>query len=50
MRDGAPIPRPHRLIVRDHDEAIAWFTQKLGFTLVEDLYGNRWDLIGPAAA
>ncbi len=26
------------LIVRDYDEAIAWFTGKLGFTLVEDTY------------
>lgn len=24
------------LIVRDYDEAIAWFTEKLGFTLVAD--------------
>ena len=25
------------LLVRDYDEAIAWFTQKLGFELVEDM-------------
>jgi catechol 2,3-dioxygenase-like lactoylglutathione lyase family enzyme len=24
------------LVVRDYDEAIAWFTQKLGFAVVED--------------
>jgi catechol 2,3-dioxygenase-like lactoylglutathione lyase family enzyme len=24
------------LILRDHDEAIAWFTRVLGFTLVGD--------------
>jgi catechol 2,3-dioxygenase-like lactoylglutathione lyase family enzyme len=24
------------LLVRDYDEAITWFTQKLGFELVED--------------
>lgn len=24
------------LIFRDHDEAITWFTEKLGFTLVAD--------------
>jgi catechol 2,3-dioxygenase-like lactoylglutathione lyase family enzyme len=38
------------LVVCDYDEAIAYFTQKLGFALVRDtpvthLYGNPWDLI-----
>jgi catechol 2,3-dioxygenase-like lactoylglutathione lyase family enzyme len=37
------------LIVRDYDEAIAFFVGTLGFDLLEetpeDLYGNRWDLI-----
>ena len=28
------------LIVRDYDEAIAWFTEKLGFTLVADPSGR----------
>jgi catechol 2,3-dioxygenase-like lactoylglutathione lyase family enzyme len=39
------------LVVRDYDEAIAWFTGKLGFTLVEDTYqpeqDKRWVLIAP---
>ncbi len=36
------------LVVRDYDEAIAFFTNVLDFTLVEvfkDLYGNSWDLV-----
>ena len=36
------------LVVRDYDEAIAWFTDKLGFTLVADEYqpeqDKRWVL------
>jgi len=39
------------LVVRDYDEAIAWFTGKLGFTLVEDSYqpeqDKRWVLVAP---
>jgi catechol 2,3-dioxygenase-like lactoylglutathione lyase family enzyme len=39
------------LIVRDYDEAIAWFTDKLGFTLVADTYqpdqDKRWVLVAP---
>ncbi|HEV2815844.1 MAG TPA: VOC family protein [Allosphingosinicella sp.] len=39
------------LIVRDYDEAIAWFTEKLGFVLVADEYqaeqDKRWVLVGP---
>jgi catechol 2,3-dioxygenase-like lactoylglutathione lyase family enzyme len=31
------------LIVRDYDEAIAWFTGVLGFTLVEDTYQPEQD-------
>lgn len=42
------------LIVRDYDEAIAWFTTKLGFTLVEDSYqpeqDKRWVTIRPPGA
>jgi catechol 2,3-dioxygenase-like lactoylglutathione lyase family enzyme len=42
------------LVVRDYDEAIAWFTQKLGFTLVADEYqaeqDKRWVLVAPPAA
>jgi catechol 2,3-dioxygenase-like lactoylglutathione lyase family enzyme len=39
------------LVVRDYDEAIAWFTGKLGFTLIEDSYqpeqDKRWVLVAP---
>jgi catechol 2,3-dioxygenase-like lactoylglutathione lyase family enzyme len=42
------------LIVRDYDEAIAWFTGVLGFTLVEDSYqaeqDKRWVLVAPPGA
>ena len=42
------------LLVRDYDEAIAWFTDKLGFTLVEDMYqpaqNKRWVLVAPPGA
>jgi catechol 2,3-dioxygenase-like lactoylglutathione lyase family enzyme len=31
------------LIVRDYDEAIAWFTNKLGFTLVADEHQPEQD-------
>jgi catechol 2,3-dioxygenase-like lactoylglutathione lyase family enzyme len=33
------------LVIRDYDEAIAWYTHKLGFALVEDVDlggGKRW--------
>lgn len=39
------------LVVRDYDEAIAWFTEKLHFTLVEDTYqpeqDKRWVVVAP---
>ena len=39
------------LVVRDYDEAIAWFTGKLGFTLIEYSYqpeqDKRWVLVAP---
>ena len=42
------------LVVRDYDEAIAWFTGKLGFTLVADEHqpeqDKRWVLVAPAGA
>jgi catechol 2,3-dioxygenase-like lactoylglutathione lyase family enzyme len=42
------------LVVRYYDEAIAWFTGKLGFTLVEDSYqpeqDKRWVTIRPPGA
>lgn len=39
------------LVVRDYDEAIAFYTTKLGFVLVEDTplaEGKRWVLVAPA--
>jgi catechol 2,3-dioxygenase-like lactoylglutathione lyase family enzyme len=39
------------VVVRDYDEAIAFFTHALGFTLFEDTdlgQGKRWVLVGPA--
>lgn len=42
------------LVVRDYDEAIAWFTGKLGFILVADEcqpeQGKRWVLLAPPGA
>lgn len=42
------------LLVRDYDEAVAWFTGRLGFTLVEDSYqpeqDKRWVLVAPPGA
>jgi catechol 2,3-dioxygenase-like lactoylglutathione lyase family enzyme len=38
------------LVVRDYDEALAFFTQALGFTVVEDTVlgeGKRWVLVRP---
>ena len=39
------------LVVREYDEAIAWFTEKLDFTLVEDTYqpeqDKRWVVVAP---
>lgn len=38
------------LLVRDYDEAIAYFTDRLGFTLVEDAPqgpGKRWVVVAP---
>jgi catechol 2,3-dioxygenase-like lactoylglutathione lyase family enzyme len=43
------------LLVPDYDEAIAWFTQALGFALVQDVAlgaGERWVVVsaGPGGA
>lgn len=42
------------LVVRDYDEAIAWYTETLGFTLVADDYqpeqDKRWVLVAPPGA
>lgn len=38
------------LLVRDYDEAIAWYTGKLGFALVSDTPlggGKRWVVVAP---
>jgi catechol 2,3-dioxygenase-like lactoylglutathione lyase family enzyme len=39
------------LLVRDYDEAIAFYTQKLRFTLIEDTeqpeQGKRWVVVAP---
>jgi len=39
------------LVVRDYDEAIAFYTQKLHFTLLEDTYqpeqDKRWVIVAP---
>jgi catechol 2,3-dioxygenase-like lactoylglutathione lyase family enzyme len=57
---GGPLSEDHiipqslahiALVVRDYDEAIAWFTEKLGFSLIEDTYqpeqDKRWVLVAP---
>jgi catechol 2,3-dioxygenase-like lactoylglutathione lyase family enzyme len=42
------------LVVRDYDEALAFYIGKLGFTLVEDTFqpeqGKRWVTIRPPGA
>lgn len=38
------------LVVRDYDEAVAFFTRALGFRVIEDTAlgeGKRWILVGP---
>jgi catechol 2,3-dioxygenase-like lactoylglutathione lyase family enzyme len=39
------------LVVRDYDEAIAFFTEKLNFTLIQDIdqpeQNKRWVLVAP---
>ena len=40
------------LLIPDYDEAIAWFTQKLGFALTSDTplaSGGRWVVVTPGA-
>jgi catechol 2,3-dioxygenase-like lactoylglutathione lyase family enzyme len=39
------------VVVADYDEALAWYTQKLGFALAEDVDlggGKRWVTVAPA--
>jgi len=42
------------LVVRDFDQAIAFYVEKLGFTLVEDTYqpaqDKRWVVVSPPGA
>ena len=41
------------LLVRDYDEAVAFFTEVLGFQLIEDTpqdEGKRWVLVAPAGS
>ncbi len=42
------------LVVRDYDEAIAWYTQTLNFDLLEDTYqpeqDKRWVVIAPSGS
>jgi catechol 2,3-dioxygenase-like lactoylglutathione lyase family enzyme len=41
------------LVVRDYDEAIAFYTQRLNFTLVEDTVlseTKRWVMVAPAGS
>ncbi len=41
------------LLVRDYDEAIAWYTQALAFTLIEDTPltpTKRWVVIAPTGS
>lgn len=38
------------LVVADYDEAIAWYTERLGFALHADIdlgNGKRWVIVGP---
>jgi catechol 2,3-dioxygenase-like lactoylglutathione lyase family enzyme len=40
------------VVVRDYDEAISWYTEKLGFALQEDTpltNTKRWVVVGPGA-
>ncbi len=41
------------VLVRDYDEAIAWYTGRLGFALQEDTPlggGKRWVVVAPAGS
>lgn len=42
------------VVVRDYDEAIAFYVEKLGFSLVEDTYqpaqDKRWVVVAPPSA
>lgn len=42
------------LVVKDYDEAIEFYTKKLGFTLIEDTYqpeqDKRWVVVAPSGS
>jgi catechol 2,3-dioxygenase-like lactoylglutathione lyase family enzyme len=42
------------IVVRDYDEAIAFYTKSLGFNLIEDTYqpeqNKRWVVVAPAGS
>lgn len=41
------------IVVTDYDEAIAWYTEKLGFRLIEDTAlgeDKRWVIVAPEAS
>lgn len=55
MSVAAPVRRiaTVTLVVGDYDDAIAWYTEKLGFQLLEDVDlgdGKRWVVVGVAGA
>ena len=52
LRKVVPVPRlaTVSLLVADYDEAIAWYTNKLGFALIEDTQldaEKRWVVVAP---
>jgi catechol 2,3-dioxygenase-like lactoylglutathione lyase family enzyme len=53
FRKGDPVPQAVAavaLVVREYDEAIAYFTSRLGFALIEDTPladGKRWVRVAP---
>jgi catechol 2,3-dioxygenase-like lactoylglutathione lyase family enzyme len=50
LEAGMPHLRLTALLVHDYDEAIAWFTAKLGFRLIEDrpvTPSKRWVIVAP---
>ena len=52
MNDRRPMIAHIAFLVREYDEAIAFFTGKLGFTLLEDTVmapDKRWVLVAPPA-
>jgi catechol 2,3-dioxygenase-like lactoylglutathione lyase family enzyme len=51
MADAARKIATVALVVADYDEAIAWYTDKLGFRLMQDVElcgGKRWVTVAPS--